>query len=154
MAGLMQPLGYVLGIKHTVIFSTQGIEGIKILKAACCASRFYRPSLKMRHPCDSGAVTACQPYTGLKLILHHNLRQSRSSLNKASSTAYEDKETTVCDIVCTAILMLHFGSPSHALHDKNLVSSIKKKPQLITSSYINLLKRAFCSPPISFWYLQ
>jgi single-stranded DNA-specific DHH superfamily exonuclease len=45
----MQPLGYVLGIKHAVIFSTQGIEGIKILKAACCASRFYRPSLNI-HP--------------------------------------------------------------------------------------------------------
>ncbi|KAL9347308.1 hypothetical protein Peur_058674 [Populus x canadensis] len=27
----------------------QGIEGIKILKAACCASRFYRPSLNI-HP--------------------------------------------------------------------------------------------------------
>ncbi|KAJ6880957.1 hypothetical protein NC652_034085 [Populus alba x Populus x berolinensis] len=48
---LQRTTGYVLGIKHTVIFSTQGTEGIKILKAACCASRFYRPSLniRMRH---------------------------------------------------------------------------------------------------------
>ncbi|KAI5566055.1 hypothetical protein POPTR_014G192400v4 [Populus trichocarpa] len=43
----------------------QGIGGIKILKAACCASRFYRPSLnvRMRHPCDSGAFTSYVSHT-------------------------------------------------------------------------------------------
>ena len=50
-------------------------------------------------------------------------------------------------------LQLHFGEPSHYLHNKNLLSSVEKKPQLIASSYISLLKRTLCtSPSISYRY--